>query len=96
MLHISGDLGAVVGVLVYRPNFSAHRYRKPHIIAVGYLVFAIIAAGYLWVWLSRENRRRDLPIAQEEQREKKMTGVSPENGNIVRLGDEHAAYKYQL
>ncbi|KAH9080415.1 major facilitator superfamily domain-containing protein [Lactarius deliciosus] len=43
-----GDLGAVTGVLLYRPAYSAHRFRKPHIIAIGYLTFSIVIASGLW------------------------------------------------
>jgi len=35
-----GDLGTIAGVLLYRPAFSAHRFRGPHIIAIGYLTFS--------------------------------------------------------
>ncbi|KAF8895519.1 major facilitator superfamily domain-containing protein [Infundibulicybe gibba] len=49
-----GDVGAIAG-----PNFASHRYRKAHIIAIGYLVFSAVMAGYLSVWMSQENKRRD-------------------------------------
>jgi hypothetical protein len=34
-----GDPDAILGVHLYRPAFSAHRFRWPHIIAIGYLIF---------------------------------------------------------
>ena len=34
-----GDLGAILGVLLYRLAFSPHRFRRPHIVAIGYLTF---------------------------------------------------------
>ena len=52
------DTGAIAGVLIYRPAFAGHLYRKPHIIAIGYLLFAIPVAMYLYTWTRRENNRR--------------------------------------
>ena len=52
-----GDLGAVTGVLLYRPSFSAHRFRMPHMIAIGYLT-SIVIASTLWYFMASENRRR--------------------------------------
>ncbi|KIM43201.1 hypothetical protein M413DRAFT_398146 [Hebeloma cylindrosporum] len=34
-----GDIGAIAGVLIYRPSLNAHRFRTPHIIAIGYLLW---------------------------------------------------------
>ncbi|KAI5986147.1 major facilitator superfamily domain-containing protein [Pisolithus albus] len=38
-----GDIAAIAGCLIYRPSLSAHLYRKPNLIAIGYLLFAILA-----------------------------------------------------
>jgi len=84
-----GDMGAIAGVLIYRPNFAGHHYRKPHIIAIGYLSFAILVASYLWVWMSRENKRRDQLVG-----EGKETAVAEEDS--IRLGDRDEKYRYQL
>ena len=54
-----GDTGAIAGVLIYRLAFAGHLYRKPHITAIGYLLFAIAVAMYLYTWTRRENNRRD-------------------------------------
>lgn len=36
-LQISvGNLGAVVGVLLYRPSLNGHLFRTPNIVALGY------------------------------------------------------------
>lgn len=86
-----GDMGAIAGVLIYRPNFSAHHYRKPHIIAIGYLSFAILVASYLWVWMDRENKRRDQLVSYPEGKE---TAVAEEDS--IRLGDRDEKYRYQL
>lgn len=33
--------------------------RKPNLIAIGYVLFAMLMATYLWVMMARENRRRE-------------------------------------
>jgi len=35
-----------------------------HIISIGYLLFSILVALYLFTWMSHENRRRDLVTGQ--------------------------------
>ncbi|OBZ78447.1 putative transporter C11D3.18C [Grifola frondosa] len=80
-----GDIGAVAGVLIYRPNFSQHNYRKPHIITVGYLAFAVAVASWLWFWMARENRRRDRALPTDVDKVEK-----------ARQGDRHVEYRYQL
>lgn len=88
-----GDLGAVAGVLIYRPAFSGHEYRKPHIISIGYLLFAIVVASVLWVWKDRENRRREREIADSDG-EKWDGNTSSEK--VVEQGDRHVLWRYQL
>jgi hypothetical protein len=88
-----GDLGAVTGVLVYRPSLSANHFRTPHIIAIAYLLFAIINAGALWFWMACENgRRREALVAGNE----KTTGVvgDAEEEEKTRLGDRHVRWRY--
>jgi len=86
-----GDIGAIAGVLIYRPNLSAHRFRTPHIIAIGYLLFAAAVATYLWVWMSRENQRRDLLAAS---RGKEHDLDSADEAQERRLGDRSVFYRY--
>jgi len=86
-----GDVGAIAGVLIYRPNFAGHHYRKPHIIAIGYLVFAIITASYLWVWMRHENKRRDRLVDEGHEE-----AVGQETRDKLRLGDRDVRYRYQL
>lgn len=64
-----GDLGAVTGVLLYRPAFSVHRFRGPHIIAIGYLTFSIVVASALWYSMASEDRRRARIIADGKSEE---------------------------
>ncbi|KAJ6559172.1 major facilitator superfamily domain-containing protein [Mycena vulgaris] len=88
-----GDIGAIAGVLIYRPEFSAHRFRKPHIISIGYLLFAAAVATYLWVWMSRENKRRDL-LAANSSKERKL---DDEDDKLQqRLGDRSVLYRYVI
>jgi ferric-dicitrate binding protein FerR (iron transport regulator) len=88
-----GDLGAIVGVLIYRPAFAKDHYRKPHIIAIGYLLFAIGVAGALWWYMQRENRRRDEVLNQVG--EKREHDIEDEQERI-RLGDRHIKWRYQV
>lgn len=66
------DLGAVSGVLVYRPSLSSNNYRTPHIIAIGYLIFGMFWAAYLWFWMGRANveRKRRLQNLDQIERER--------------------------
>ena len=100
-----GDLGAVTGVLIYRPEWAKNHYRKPHIIAIGYLVLAIVVASALWWWMARENRRRDEVLAVrgrggngEEEGVVREGGKSEdeEREERVRLGDRHIEWRYQV
>ncbi|KAI9443317.1 major facilitator superfamily domain-containing protein [Lactarius indigo] len=84
-----GDLGAVTGVLLYRPAYSAHRFRKPHIIAIGYLTFSIVIASGLWLRMARENRRREEMIAAGKDEE-----VDYETK--VLLGDRDVHWRYTV
>ncbi|KAJ7935667.1 major facilitator superfamily domain-containing protein [Mycena leptocephala] len=87
-----GDIGAIAGVLIYRPQFSGHGFRKPHIIAIGYLLFAAAVATYLWVWMSRENKRRDLLAADR----KKGSLEAEDEVQEQRLGDRSVLYRYVM
>jgi hypothetical protein len=84
-----GSMGAITGVLIYRPAFSAHHFRKPHTVAIGYLTFAITMASALWYFMASENRRRAKIIAagkdEEVDRETK-----------VLLGDREIHWKYHV
>jgi len=71
-----GCMGAITGVLIYRPGFSAHHFRKTHIVALGYLTFAIAVASTLWYFMASEHRWRAKIIAagkdEEVDREAKV------------------------
>ncbi|KAK0244214.1 major facilitator superfamily domain-containing protein [Armillaria nabsnona] len=87
-----GDLGAVAGVLIYRPEFASHNFRKPHIISIGYLLFAIAVTVYLWVWMSKENRQRALSLENKDLH--KEIELSEEERLV--LGDRDVNYRYVL
>ncbi|KAJ6508815.1 major facilitator superfamily domain-containing protein [Mycena sanguinolenta] len=90
-----GDIGAIAGVLIYRPEFSSHRYRKPHIIAIGYLLFAATMATYLWVSMARENRRRDM-LAADRGEKPSLELAEEEEVQEQRLGDRSVLYRYVI
>lgn len=89
-----GDLGAVTGVLIYRPEWAKDHYRKPHIIAIGYLVLAIVVASALWWWMAKENRRRDEVLANRGEEGGKS--VEEDHEEEIRLGDRHLKWRYQV
>jgi len=76
-------------VLIYRPNLAGHEYRKPHIIAIGYLLSSGAVAAYLWFWLSRENKKK-AAIQQSESSETYSNSIEERQ----RLGDRHILYRY--
>lgn len=86
---------AIVGVLIYRPSLSSNFFRTPHIIAIGYTIFGMLMAAYLWIFMSRENTRRARVLGEqagkggEAQRE-----VVGEGGR--REGDKFVGYVYQI
>lgn len=53
-----GDIGAIVGCQLYRPNESP-RYPLGHGMALGSVVLSLITSLLLWHLLVKENRRRD-------------------------------------
>ncbi|KAF9242592.1 major facilitator superfamily domain-containing protein [Melanogaster broomeanus] len=86
-----GDIGAIAGCLVYRPSLSSDLYRTPNLIAIGYLLFAILMATYLWVIMARENKRRERLLA-----DRKGDDLSEADEDKLRLGDRSIYYIYQL
>ncbi len=84
-----GDLGAVTGVLLYRPAYSKHRFHKPHIIAIGYLTFSIVVASGLWLRMAGENRRRAEMIAAGK-------GEEVDYETKVLLGDRDVHWRYTV
>ena len=67
----------------------AHRYRKPHIISIGYLVFGIAVAAYLSIAMDRENKRRDAI-------QNAPGYVETKEEHDEELGDSHISWRYQI
>ncbi|OAX44296.1 MFS general substrate transporter [Rhizopogon vinicolor AM-OR11-026] len=85
-----GDIGAIAGCLIYRPALSSHLYRKPNLIAIGYLLFAISMTTYLWVMMNWENKRRDRLLSRGEEKFKET------EEDRIRRGDRSISYRYQI
>lgn len=85
-----GDIGAIAGVLIYRPSLSAHFFRIPHIIAIGYVIFGILIASGLSIYMNRSNRLRATTATSAA----KTTGS--ESQEACNLGDRNASYYYQI
>jgi hypothetical protein len=84
-LQISvGNLGAVLGTQLYRPNTSP-RFYLGHGFAIGYLLGNILVVSTLWLVLRRENQRRDRLVAED--------GGLGGDGQI--LGDEDMRWRFQ-
>ncbi|KAI0064095.1 MFS general substrate transporter [Artomyces pyxidatus] len=84
-----GDLGAVTGVLIYRPAFAGDHYRKPHIISIGYLLFSVAVASGLWYWMAKENQRKAAITAAGRDEE-------VDYDTKVLLGDREVHWRYQV
>jgi hypothetical protein len=84
-----GYLGAVTGVLVYQPEFPTQHFRRPHIIAIGHLIFSTIVAGVLWHRMASENHRRAKMIAANKD---KIVGRETK----VLLGDREIHWRYRV
>ncbi|KIJ40996.1 hypothetical protein M422DRAFT_229806 [Sphaerobolus stellatus SS14] len=102
-LQISlGDLGAITGVLIYRPNLANHNYRTPHIIALGYSVLTGLTATALYILMARQNKLRKQLKAQnagKEGGEDSWADGWKGKDEIERrreLGDRHPAWRYRL
>lgn len=88
-------------MLIYRPEWKANRFRKPHIIAIGYLVFGATVAAYLWYAMSKENARRDALTRGNLSEGSRVEGTSLETfeekeAARLREGDKHVDWRYQV
>ncbi|KAF3403019.1 hypothetical protein DPV78_003840 [Talaromyces pinophilus] len=70
-----GDIGAVVGCQLYRPDESP-RYPLGHGMALGFVVGTLVTSLILWYLLVKENRRRD-----------EITGGPPKDNLFLRGAD---------
>ncbi|KNZ73050.1 hypothetical protein J132_01435, partial [Termitomyces sp. J132] len=89
-----GDIGAVAGVLIYRPSLSANDFRTPHAIAVGYLAFAIIIATALAIYMKNENKRRDQVVNEGKEVEFYTREQVKAKEQGYEMGDRDVHYRY--
>lgn len=59
-----GNLGAVIGTQLYRAT-DGPRYIVGHSVALAYLCGTVVVTGTAWFVLSRNNKKRDLQEAQD-------------------------------
>ncbi|SCV73126.1 BQ2448_7051 [Microbotryum intermedium] len=85
-----GDIGAIAGVLVYRPSLNQHFFRTPHIVAIGYTLFGMLSAAWLWNWMRQQNLQR-ASIIREQKQDGTAVPASKDN-----RGDRAIDYVYQL
>ncbi|KAG0650113.1 putative transporter [Hyphodiscus hymeniophilus] len=78
-----GNLGAILGTQLYRPNTSP-RWYLGHGFALGYLVANLAVVSILWVCLNRENRIKEERISSGE--------VEPQGGIV---NDEDVRWQFQ-
>jgi hypothetical protein len=84
-LQISvGNLGAVLGTQLYRPNTSP-RFYLGHGFAISYLCANMLVVSTLWLVLRRENQRRQEAVAAD---------VALEGEGQI-LGDEDVRWRFQ-
>ncbi|KAJ7672731.1 major facilitator superfamily domain-containing protein [Mycena rosella] len=100
-----GDIGAIAGwifltlprsILYIQTQYLACLFTgRTHIIAIGYLLFAAAVATYLWVWMARENKRRDLLVANDGKG-RDLDAGEEDRVQQERLGDRSVFYRYVI
>jgi MFS family permease len=84
-----GNLGAVLGTQLYRPN-TAPRYVLGHSFALGYLCMNIVVVSTLWLILNKENRQKEQHLVEHTQ-----TAGFHDSDEDLRQGDRHPRWKFQ-
>jgi MFS family permease len=84
-----GNLGAVIGTQLYRPN-TAPRYILGHSFALGYLAMNIVFVSTLWLFLKRENRKK-----QEHLLAYPATAEFHDSEEDLKLGDRHPRWQFK-
>tara|TARA_R110002003_G_scaffold991_10_gene21914 strand:- start:79 stop:603 length:525 start_codon:yes stop_codon:yes gene_type:complete len=84
-----GNLGAVLGTQLYRPN-TAPRYVLGHSFALGYLCMNIVVVSTLWFILNRENREKEQHLVAYPE-----TPGFHDSDEDLRQGDRHPRWKFQ-
>ncbi|KAF1941294.1 MFS transporter [Clathrospora elynae] len=84
-----GNLGAVLGTQLYRPNTSP-RYVLGHGFALGYLCMNIVVVSALYFILQRENKSKEEHLVANPQ-----TGGFHDSAEDLKMGDRHPRWKFQ-
>lgn len=84
-----GNLGAVLGAQLYRPN-TAPRYVLGHSFALGYLCMNIVVVTTLWLILNKENRQKEQHLVEHPE-----TAGFHDSDEDLRQGDRHPRWKFQ-
>ena len=80
-----GDIGAIAGVLIYRPDLSQHFYRVPHGIAILYMGLGVVLAlAMSWRMHSANVERNEGRASRAEK-----SGQEPK-------GDRARGYLFQI
>lgn len=83
-----GNLGAVIGTQLYRPNTSP-RYVLGHSVALGYLIGNLIVVSLLWWRLAKENRQKEEFLAANPE-----TAGFHDSEEDLKLGDRHPRWHF--
>ncbi|KAF2653344.1 MFS transporter [Lophiostoma macrostomum CBS 122681] len=83
-----GNLGAVIGTQLYRPN-TAPRYILGHSFALGYLVLNLVVVSALWWILTKENRQKEETLVSHPE-----TKGFHDSEEDLKLGDRHPRWKF--
>jgi len=83
-----GNCGAVIGTQLYRPK-TAPRYILGHSVALGYLVGNLIVVSTLWWVLSRENKKKQVYLADHPH-----TNGFHDSDEDLKLGDRHPRWHF--
>lgn len=84
-----GNLGAVIGTQLYRPNTSP-RYVLGHSFALGYLIMNVVVVGTLWWILNKENREKAEYVAAHPE-----TAGFHDSAEDLKQGDRHPRWIFQ-
>jgi MFS family permease len=85
-----GNLGAVLGTQLYRPNTSP-RYVLGHSFALGYLCLNVVVVSALWWILNKENRQKEEFLAAHPG-----TAGFHDTAEDLRQGDRHPRWRFQV
>ena len=80
-----GDVGAIVGVLVFRPSLAHDFYRIPQGISILYTGLGMILAAVLSITMARANRNGNAARASAKER-----------AGAPAIGDRAREYRFQI